>query len=216
MTHAQFCYLYGMLFLESVVSVIGIFRFRKVDAPIRWLIVSMVYCTLSSIAEAILALHGIQNLWLEHISDVIDMSFFLIIFYKWQTGRYNARFIRVAYILFFIVWVIDGIFFDAFHKGANFAATLEGVLEITFTVNLLANGLLDERNRIWKNDPRFWVASGYLLSAAGTFLLYSLFRTIVQLPLETFRVLWQINWFFSCVAFLFFARALFCKPEKIG
>ena len=176
----------------------------------------MVFCTLSSIAEAILASHGIHNLWLEHFSDIVEMSVFSIIFYKWQTGKHNARFIQAGFILFLIVWVIDGVFFDAIHKGANFAIILEGVLETTFAVNLLANGLLDERSRTWKNDPRFWVASGYLLSVAGTFLLYSLFRTVVQLPLETFNVLWQINWFFSCVVFLFFARALFCKPEKIG
>lgn len=203
-----------MMFIQCAVCVVGIFCLRQVDRPVRWLIVSLLCWTLISIISFVVRLKNMHNLWIGHIDTIIDTSLFSIVFYMWRTSKLNGQFIKGTFIVFFIAWAIDGIFFDAFHKGFNIATAIQGLLEAIFSVNLLANVLLDERSHFWKHDPRFWVASGYLLYAGGTFFLFSFFRSIAHIPIETFRILWYINRGFTVVAFAFFTRALLCRPEK--
>jgi hypothetical protein len=174
----------------------------------------MLCSVFSSILEIVLSSNRIHNLWLFHIYSLADTALFSIIFYLWRKNERSGKIIKGAFILFFIVWLIDGVFFDAFHKGIGISANAENIFEVIFSVIMLANVLLDERSRQLKQDPRFWAASGFLLYAGGTFFLFSFFQDFLQIPMERSLIVWHINWVLSLITFVFFACALYCKPEQ--
>jgi hypothetical protein len=212
---AIYC-IYGLLAFETTVVVIGAFRYRHLDVPLRWLYVFIVLWLMTSLYSAFLSSHGVRNLWVSHLSRLASGIIFAVVYYRWRTGFRGGMPVLFGLLLFVGVWIYETVVFNAFYYYGNISASAENIYEIAICLIVLIQVFTDERVTHWNHDPRFWTSSAFILYNSGTFFLFALFQKIVQIPPEKTYWLLVINWSLTLVFFLMTLRAFWCAPAPSG
>ncbi|RPI01199.1 MAG: hypothetical protein EHM64_16100 [Ignavibacteriae bacterium] len=202
--------------IEGFAGGVGIYRYKKLSKPLRYLVWLLTFWFLMSIIEFLVdKLLHIHNIWLLHYVTFIETIFTMAIFYQWRTSKINGLLYIVSTILFLIIWVIGKFTIETMEFGDNFTVSISYILIISFIVYLMLH-IMREDNISLTNDARFWVASGFCIYFSGTFLLFALFNFMLSIPREIMQKIFVLNWLFTIISDAFFVRSFFCKPINAG
>jgi hypothetical protein len=97
----------------------------------------------------------------------------------------------------------------------DYSGSIAQLIQIGFCMWLLM-AVMNDENTNWKNDPRFWVASGMILYGVSTFFLFGLFNMLLSKSPQMLRLILYLNWWSIILAYIFYLRAFFCKPANAG
>jgi hypothetical protein len=203
---------YAVTVIQGIVVLVGGFRYRSLPHPLRLLAWLLLFIFMWSIIEWIFASHGINNLWMSHISTVVEFVTVTLIFSSWLKFRYSHQMLFALLIGFVILWVISKFTFEPFTRLDGLTAVLSKILQITLSVLLLIKLVKESDSEVvWTQDPRLWVAIGIILYSAGSLFLFALFNKMLQISPVYLMMTWSLNWIFLIISNLLFARAFLCK-----
>lgn len=198
------------LIIEIIFGIWAPFFWKRSSAPQRYAIVYLVEMAVSGLVEYLMSIKGIHNIWVIHLSTIIEFIIIGLMFYVWEKNLYFKRAILVFGFCYIVFWLIAKASFESFSKLDTYTSIAAQVMYIVLAVNMLFNVLRDTHIPL-KNDARLWMASGLLIYSAGTLFIVALFNTILEVMPEMLNVLWHINWILVIVIILFYARGIRCR-----
>jgi hypothetical protein len=207
--------LFICLYFVSFVGVVGLLRFRQLSRPLRYIEGYIIYSVASGWIEYVLGVYHIHNLWLFHFNTLINFTLLLTAFYDWQNSIWNKTLIQLSLGFYLVIWIIGKFSFEPFSGLDIYSNTFAQVIQILFSASLMMTVLKDTQT-VWKNDSRFWVASGLLIYVTSTFLVFGFFNVLLTMSPQVLKIIWHINWYAIIISFIFFLRAFFCKPVQIS
>ncbi|MCX6121106.1 MAG: hypothetical protein NTX44_05760 [Ignavibacteriales bacterium] len=198
----------------SLVGVIGILRFKQLSTPLRYIEGHIIYSVVSGWTEHVLgSYYHVNNLWLIHFNTLINLTLLLAALYCWRFSKWNGILLRWSLYSYIVIWIVGKFSFEPLSGLDVYSNTFAQLIQIIFSVWLMMTVLKDTRI-VWKNDSRFWVASGVIIYVTSTFLLFGFFNVLLTWSPQMLKVIWHINWYAIILTFGFFLRSFFCKPER--
>jgi hypothetical protein len=204
---------YLALAIEMIVAAWVPFLWERSTLPQRCAIIYLIEMALSGLAESLMSLRGIHNIWVINLSTLIEFIIIVIMFYFWERNIFKKRTILILGFLFVIFWVMAKSIFESFDQMDVYTSIVAQTIYILLAVSLLYNVLKDSQTAL-KNDARVWIASGLLIYSAGTLFVVSLFNVIVTSFPDLFEILWHINWVLVIFITLIIARGIWCQVPK--
>lgn len=168
------------------------------------------YSVLHLAAEFILGRMGISNQFLLNIQQIAELLCLLYLYDAWTPdprSRSVFRIFAVGYTVFWAYTMVNSAAAERFSEGSSIAAML---VLMTASVMVL-NTLVRSSRETVTAHAIFWIATGVLLYGAGTVIITGFSNTILAMGMEYFNALWHINWGFTIVTNLFYARSFTCK-----
>lgn len=190
--------------------VVGIHYWKTQNTPMKFFIVFCVYTLVHTATEIILGLKGINNLFLLHYYTLIEFESFCILFYLRITPNSILRQIIFLFgVLFFAIWMYDTIYLRDPMKFDDFVSSISQTLLIVLSLVVF--------QQLVKTSPPitqyaiFWIALAVLLYSSGTIIISSMSNRLLEMGTEYFKIAWHLNWIFTIIANLFFARSFLCR-----
>lgn len=192
---------------------LGVVRYRRLSTPIRYLVGVLVFWFVMTVAEqAVPLIFRIHSLWLSHITTLVELAFFVRMFFYWRTGKRFGIALISSFIAFTIVWSIAKFTFEPLEQGDDITVSISSIIILFFSIVLLIHMFKNELFN-WKIDARFWVAAGFLSYSAGAFLFFSSYSYMLNSSVDMLKLLFNINWIMITLVNLIFMRALFCTSD---
>jgi hypothetical protein len=202
--------LYGTIFVQTVIGVWALFFWKRSTFSQRCIIILLVEMSLSSIIEHVMGMYHIHNLWVMHISTLIEFLIIMTMFYGWKKTRTEKRLLILLSCAFVLIWSVSKIFLESFEQMDTYSYAVAQMIYIAFAVSLLFDVLKDSQT-LAKHDSRLWIASGIIIYSTGTLLVVSLFNVIVTSMPQLFITVWHINWVLVIITALLYARGIWCQ-----
>lgn len=188
----------------------GIRYWKHLSAPMKIFGVFCFFSTLQVVIEFILGRMGIPNQFLSNIYMLVHVECLLYLYSKWIQKTFIKDILKIVGLLYIAFWFLD-VSFLPFPKEfrehidtvANGIMLITSIILLSEMVKLLEHSLTDY--------SVYWIAIGTLLYSAGTIVVFSFSNTILSMGIGYFNILWHINWGFTIIANLFFARSFRCK-----
>jgi hypothetical protein len=204
---------YFTFLIEGIAGGLGAFRFQRLTKPLRLLVALIMFWIFAGIVEHLIAQRNIHNLWISQINNVIEMIVFTWIYYSWRTSKRNGNVVTFLLAAFLSIWSIAKFTFEPLTGADDFTWALSRLIQLYVGAVMLIHILKDNAAPLWYHDPKFIVTSSFVLYAAGTFFLFSLFTPMLHASIKLFRMIYQVNWVFIIISHILFLRAFFCKQE---
>jgi hypothetical protein len=203
---------YVAIVIQGIVVLVGGFRYRSLPHPLRLLEWLLLFIFMWGFIEWIFASHGINNLWMSHVSTVVEFVTVTLIFSSWLKFRYSHQMLFVLLIGFAILWIVSKFTFEPFARFDGLTAALSKILQITLSVLLLIKLVKESDSEVvWTQDPRLWVAIGIILYSAGSLFIFALFNKMLQVSPDRLIQVWSLNWTLIILSNLLYAWSFLCK-----
>lgn len=201
---------YIVLAVEFGTLLVGGFRYRNLPRPLRVLEWLVVFTVGEAIIERVLGYLHINNLWVFHVSTLVEYVLLSLLFFSWISHRRSRLVLTVCLVMFIIVWSISKFLFEPFSNIDGWTSALSKILQMVFSIVLLVD-VVKESDIIWTNDPRIWVASGIIIYSAGSLFMFALFNEMLQISPDRLKLIWTLNWVLMIISNLLYARGFLCK-----
>ena len=158
-----------------------------------------------------LALHGVRNLWVGYMGTVAGALVLWALSY-WQLGITGRLTLRVATVLFLVVWVILTVAVEdtsSFSRAGSPMANTVCLMAAAYT--LLARSFRSHRE-LWRQDW-FWVSGGLALYFAIWSAIDLMRAQLFGHDFVLMSQLQQVGFVLNLVAFLAIARGVTCPAE---
>jgi hypothetical protein len=205
--------IYITLFIECIVAVWAIYRWKHSTIQQRLISVLLIVTALSAIASIWMALHGIRNLWMGHISTLIEYVLILSTYYLWKPKTITRRVLIIGIIAFIFLWIVSKFTFESLYQPDSYTSVIAKIIEI-ITAALVLFDVLGDTDAVVKADARVWVSSGVIIYSSGTLFLFALFNMMLDSSPELIKILWPINWILTIVFTLLLARGIWCRVTR--
>jgi len=201
---------YIMLFIECLIAVWVLFRWKHSTVQLRLLILLLVVAPVIAIADLWMALYGIRNLWVTHISTLIEYVLILSMCYLWKPKIIDKRILMIGILAFIVLWIVSKFTFETLYRSDIYTSAIAKILEIIAAALLLFD-VLGDSDVVVKTDARVWVSSGIIIYSAGTLFLFALQNMMLDNSPDLIKTLWPINWILSIVFTFLLARGVWCR-----
>lgn len=202
-----------MLLVEICVSIWALFQWKHSPIQIQILILFLVAATVIAVIESVMSFKNIHNLWVSHISTLMEYALLMSMYYMWKPRMINTHIIMIAIVAFFILWLVSKFTFESFNFLDTYTSTLAKITEIIVSALVLFD-VLQDTNVELKTDARLWISSGVIIYSSGTLFLFALFNMMLDTSPDLIRTLWPINWILCIVFTLLLARGVWCKTAR--
>ncbi|MFZ4621306.1 MAG: hypothetical protein ACOYNS_12170 [Bacteroidota bacterium] len=182
----------------------------QLNKPMKIFALFVLYSMLHIASEFILGRLSIHNQFLLNIFRLVFLQSILYLYTVWTEQKILKEIFHFTAMAYLLYWCIDVAFtpFPAeFREGIAVASNI--ILMIASVVIL--NAANNHSHRRVTEHSVFWIASGIILYAAGTTAVSLMSNAILAMGIEYFNAFWHINWGFTIITNLFFARAFQCK-----
>ena len=200
----------GLSGLLPIAAGIYVLRLLRGEMAVLFL-----YSVVAMIADAllfVLAIRGVNNLWLIHIFTPIQYGFLLWVL----SGRSQPpvkKALRLTIPFFAGFWVIA----VALIEQTRQFNTISGSIKATLLV-LAAIYILFEINRQGAasllKDPFFWIASAVLLYFGATVLVYALSNVLLNISNKALRLAFSFKSIIDIVANFLYAGGFLCLRRR--
>lgn len=187
------------------------FKYRKqLNQPMKFFALFIGYSMLHLASEFILGRLGIHNQFLLNIYRLVFLETILFLYALWTDQKFFKDIFHLAGLAYLLFWCIDVAFtpFPADFRENITAAS--NIVLIIASIMVLNSANKHSHRRVTEHSV-FWIASGIVLYCTGTMTVTLMSNTILAMGLEYFNALWHINWGFTIISNLFFAKAFTCK-----
>lgn len=197
--------------LSNVLPVIaGLLFLFRLSVDLRVLFVFCLLKTLTDLFGLQLALEGVSNLWLFHISTLMEYLILILVFSFWQKNAHLRKWLRLSIPLFALFWIVAKLTFEDFGGLDNYSAPLANVLLIAVAAYTLYE-VNKENVLTFHRMPSFWVACGVLIYYTGNLTVFTLGNIVVARGLIK---AWYIHSAMNIIANLCYAGGFVCLLRR--
>ena len=194
-------------------AIAGVWRFKKLERPMRFFSFFCVWSCLEAGAEFILSKYHINNYFLINTYFLIDFLLLSILNSYSTEDKRTKRIVLILAIIFAIIWVINKLVFAVPGQMDNEMAVMSGIFIIIISI-LIVLAVMKRTDRLLVDESIFWISMGYALYSAGVLLIFGLSNELLKLGMLYFAVAWHINWSLAIIANLMFTRSFFCRAKQ--
>lgn len=191
---------------------VGIWRFRKLNKPMKVLVFLTVIACLELGVEFSVAYWKHYNNFVSTYYEFVEFCLLCSIFFMFIDRRGSRVALIALASVYVVIWVIK---IPTFYNPAIVAGDVE-VLSRIFLVTLsliTLQSILDLGTARLIDTPVFWVVAGVVLYSAGTLLVMGLSTQLMKFGRAYFLAAWDINWALNIVTNLFYTKAFSCKQQ---
>ena len=189
----------------SGTCIMGIYMYKNLSRIMRILLYFTIISLFLNISIYYVGFYWKNNLWIFHISTLIEFSFLAYIFSCWQEKTIIRKIFRAGIFGFAVIWIISKIFFEDFSAVDNYTSSISNAVLTGMSAFTLITSAQDGSKPIL-SDPRFWVSSGVLIYYAGTFFTLALSNALPQLAISDASAMWAIHNIMAIISYLFYMR----------
>jgi len=198
---------YIVPFSGVIPLVIGLYKFRSLDSPLRIMTCYLLLSICCSIAGSILASQNINNMPVAHIYtflELILLSVFYMNVFRQSFFRYLIAFLSLSLLVFL---AIDTLLPGKIYHFNNNGKSLEALLFILCSVGYFISAL-DTDHKAAKSSPVLtYINAGLLVYFSSSLVLFII--NTIDLRYVTISILvWDMHASFLLLMFMLFARAL--------
>ena len=201
---------YFSLLIVIVTALVGGVRYRNLPRPLKILEWLIIISTVVVVGQLTLAFIKIHNLWMSHFYTLIEIVFVVFMYSSWMKKPQNRFMLSLCLLAFVLFWIVSKFTFESFAYRDGWTATISMILQIIISTFILVD-VVRENDIIWTDDPRFWIATGIILYAAGSLFWFAFFNKMLQISPERFKQVYNLNWILSILSNLLYARGFLCK-----
>lgn len=195
--------------------IIGIFRWKKVDATLRYFIFFLLITVIQIGIEYALGRMKTPTHMLTDFYTAFEATFILLLFRLFVRSNFK----KIIFLLFIVIDLVVFIF-SYLHQNnePQFNSLLQLLTRIVlvFGAMLVIHSIVTEKvNAVYPiyKYSIFWIAAGVLIYCTGSVLVLSLGNEIMKLGIDYFFAIWKINWSFFIIANIFFSFSFFVSAE---
>lgn len=204
---------YLTVVIQTVIAVWASFLWRRSTFSQRCIIVLIAEISISGIIEIWTSLHNIRNLWVIHISTLLEFLIITAMFYGWKKKTWEKCALIVVGCLFVILWLISKNTFEPFNQLDSYTTTIADVFYIVVALSVFFD-VLNDHQMVLKDDPRTWASSAILIYSSGSLILFSLFNEMMKVSIDLLRMIGQLNLVLEIFFALLLARAIWCRSPQ--
>ena len=199
--------MYAAEVFVCIVGVIGLKKYKLFPLPLRILEWYIIGSMIDSCVLDVMVYKKLHTYLMWQSFAVFELLLFSCIFYTWRTSRRNGLLIWGGFAVYLLIWMIGKFSYEPITGSDNYSQPIAQLVQIGFGSWLLL-GMLKETNIVLKEDIRFWVLSGIVLYAAGTFSVFGFFTPLLISNRKILRAIWPLNDAFIIMQY-FFSSGLF-------
>ena len=189
----------------------GIYRWKALDASMKFFAVFCLYTLIHTIVEMALGMNGINNHFLLHYYTLVEFSSIMFIYYQFFTSQKVLQQITFfTGILFVVLWWYDNAYFVDPKKFDDFISTVSQVILTLFSFIVLQR-LYQHASPSITQYSIFWIATAVLFCYTSTIIIMAMSNRLLEMGMGYFTIAWSINWVFTIIANLLFTRSFFAK-----
>ncbi len=191
-------------------AVVGITRWKNLNKFMKVFSIFSIYSIISIVIEFILGRLGISNQFLSNIYRLVFLECILYLFFNWTRQIWLKDTLKIAGLMYFVFWFLDVSFLPFPVDFRAHIATVANSVMLVASMITLSHVVKNSETAITEYSV-FWIAVGTIIYSAGTIIVLTMSNTILSMGIEYFNMLWHINWGFTIIANVFFARSYLCK-----
>jgi hypothetical protein len=187
----------------------GIRSWKRLPAPMKVFSLFCIYSFVHLLAEFVLGRMGISNLFLLDYHQIVELLCILFIYAIWIGNKRYKDLFQYLGLAYALLWMINMFYFEDPQQFSEVTAMTALFIQIVTSIIVL-NALIRTSREPVAHHSIFWIALGVLLYAAGTIIVSGFSNTILAMGISYFNILWHINWGFTVIANILFARSFLC------
>jgi hypothetical protein len=141
-------------------------NFSKLDAPQRWFVGYLASSLVLTIVMTVLARNGMNTLWLMNLSLPIYAFWILAMFALWEPVPALRRVMRIAVVVFVLVWACEVTMSGVLFEFTTFSRPLLNALFIGASCRTIYEANKSAEHPLL-DQPQFWMSAGILLYYGG-------------------------------------------------
>ncbi len=188
----------------------GLWFWKRSASPMRIFTLFCVYSTLHLVMEFTLGRFGISNQFLLNYHQIIELLSILYLFHARVPERRTKLLFRSIAGVYSAVWLVNKFFYEdpeRFSEGITIAAMLFLMAASVIVLNMIVRTSTEPAT----HHASFWIALAVLLYGAGTVIITGYSNTILAMGMTAFDIFWHINWGFTVITNIFYARSFLCR-----
>jgi hypothetical protein len=186
---------------------------RALPLPLRLVVLYFVLSFLQDCVEMWLGSHGVNNLWLSHVTLPLTSGLWLWAFSLWQENEVARLTFRLAILFFIVVWVGLLLFVENLREFSRFGDPLNALLVVCVAAYTLATASARSQEPVWRFDW-FWVSWGALLSYGGSAILMPMGNLLLTTSREHLYYLFDIHAWIDIAANLLITGGVLCARPR--
>jgi hypothetical protein len=172
----------------------------------------MVFNAVSAVGQLILATIPINNLWISHISAVLEVVLILLSYRAWQQSD-SARIIILSATVFYVLTWIFLRFIEEFSNPSLIAFPIARAVVMVFSFHMLYVLARDSETPLL-SLPRFWIVATTMISGAAAIMFFALQGIITRMQVgevvRVFYAYWTLTILLNCS----YSWAFLCKASR--
>lgn len=208
-----FIFPYLSLFSQLVVVGSSAYAVRNLTRETRVLAIYFAVSFVLTVIQLLLALNGINNLWIYQFFCPVQFVLLAFVFFRWNENSFVGIFIRYSVPTFVLAWCVSAFLV------ANPAATLTYADPISAVVLILVSSYtLVRLDRLEGSSvldvPAFWISAATIAYFGGTLVFSALSISLLRASIQTMQIAWSTQSVVSILANLVYAGGFLCLRRK--
>jgi hypothetical protein len=198
--------MYGSIFSPLPCLLIGWRYWPTASISIRTILLIITLSFSSDIIMVTLLHFKIKNLPVANVYGLLEGLLFLFFFYQ-KLPDYRSA-IRIASILFLLLYLADIIFITELVVFNAYSRTLEAAMLIILSVLFFLTLFQKETDIFIDNNAEFWIVVGVLVYFSGAFFSFLLSTDILSVSPDRFYSSWILHNVSNLIKNIIFAISL--------
>ena len=203
-------YLWASFEIFSLLPLIyGLRIYRRFDGELRLFYWYLLAGFLNWLVGLFVVLQAKNTLWIANIFLPIELAFLLWLFSLWEKHDSIQLAMRVTIILFVLVWLAEISFLKNLREFSQISSPMENIILIIASFLIIHDANKDSEIML-TDQPRFWIATGILLSSSGVVVILILSNWLLKFYPDIFRYAIFVSPISSSVAQILFFGGFRC------
>lgn len=193
---------YIMTLVLVITCTIGIYVYKSLSMIMRLLLYFIIISLIMNILNYYVGLYWKNNIWIFHISTLIEFIFLAYIFSYWQKMPIIRKIFRVSIIGFAVIWVLSKIWIEDFSTADTYTSSIANAILTGMSSYTLISIIQDSSKPIFF-DSRFWVSSSVLIYYTGTLFTVALSNALQNIAITDAAAMWVIHNIMAIISYFF-------------
>ncbi|HEY0743627.1 MAG TPA: hypothetical protein VGD40_19305 [Chryseosolibacter sp.] len=211
-----FTFFYVQTFLSALIAGFAFYNYRRRDRLMVLVGLLFTFSFLLNVAQLVAYKFG-QNVLMNRIGGLYDCVFLVMagIMFDHATQKKFRTPIAIVTGFFLLLWVFNMLILQ---KTAVTSITKLAcdIIVVVYCVSFFYRLMVELPAVHLHRLTMFWVASGFLLYAAGTIFLFAFTEYVINQLADKFALLWTLNLTLFILQQLFIVVAVINDVKKLG
>lgn len=192
----------------------GIYYYKKVDAPYRWIAILMLLTLVSELVAKYIAFGlNVPNNVVYHVFTPLEYAIYILIFNSFLGRKAWTKFLWLSLGLLIALEIVNTLFFQPLYVFNTNTITVENAFLVILSLILFLKIRQHPSQQNLLKDGVFWFNSAVLCYYAYNVLYQGLHKMQVYLLDNPPQIIYDFNMLFSGLLYLTFTFAIYLNAK---